>query len=204
MMAQREIYEKRAEIMTKRLLSRIYSLEAKALEARQDAKKSMQKLNKNVNWDETLNKLKEERENLNDRYQELIKASEKNWNEMYERFGEYTDRLNSLREDYTELSSDWLRILNDRISHLEKMANESGENIGGYFNKQVGSLKDQVNKLENQWTGIQNQTTQQWKDFRHDVDQELNAIRTTISNLYNHFGKSGKDQRAETEKKEEQ
>lgn len=196
-MTQREIYEKRAEIMTKRLLSRIYALEAKALETRQDASKSMKKLNKNVNWDETLNKLKEERENLNKRYQELIKASEKNWNQMYERFGEYTDRLNSLREDYSELSSDWLRILNDRISHLDKMANESGEAIGGYFNQQVSSLKGQANKLEDQWMGIQNQTTQQWKDFRQDVDQDLNAIRTTISNLYNHFGKSGKDQQEE-------
>jgi len=202
-MAQREIYEKRAEIMTKRLLSRIYALEAKALETRQDARKSMQKLNESVNWDDTLNKLKEERENLNNRYQELIKASEKNWNEVYERFGEYTDRLNSLREDYSELSSDWLRILNDRVSHLEKMANESGEAIGGYFNKQVTSLKGEVGKLEDRWSGIQNQTTQQWKDFREDVDQELKTIRTTISNLYGHFRKGGKQQ-AEPKKEQEE
>jgi len=203
MMAQREIYEKRAEIMTKRLLSRIYALEAKALETRQDARKSMQKLNENVNWDETLNRLKEERENLNKRYQELTRASEKNWNEMYERFGEYTDRLNSLREDYTELSSDWLRILNDRISHLEKMANESGETIGDYFNKQVSTVRGQVNKLEDRWSGLQNQTTRQWKDFRHDVDEELNTIRTTISNLYSHFRKSGNQQEEHKKSQEE-
>lgn len=186
-MERRKMYEQRAEIQTKKLLSQIYALEAKALEARQSAQKQVQKVNEQVGWDDYLNKLAKERENLNKKYRELIKASGKNWNELYIQFGEYTDRINELRQDYAQRSSDWLQSLRDRASHLEDMATQSGSSIGSYFNTQLTNLKDQVDNLEQRWSGFQNSTGKQWQDLRNEIDQELQTARTTLYNLYGHF-----------------
>ena len=194
------MYEQRAEIQTKKLLSQIYALEAKALEARQSAQKQVQKVNEQVGWDDYLNKLAKERENLNKKYQELIRASGKNWNELYMQFGEYTDRINELRQDYAQRSSDWLKSLRDRASHLEDMATQSGSAIGSYFNTQLTNLKDQVDNLEQRWSGFQSSTGKQWQDLRNEIDQELQTARTTLYNLYGHFrGESKKEKPPQAE-----
>ena len=198
---KRQIYEYRAEILTKRMLSRIYALEAKALEAKQNMQKEVQRTTENMTWDEYLDRLKKERENLQKQYQELIKASDSKWNAIYEQFSDYTDKLHEMRQDYADLSNDWLKNLNDRISHLEDMARQSGTNVGDFFTNQMGAVKDQVGRIEDKWSDFQNSTGQQWQDFKTGIDQELKTVRTTISNLYGHFrGQKEPDTEAESEK----
>ena len=203
MKTQREMYEKRAEITTKKLLSKIYALEAKALEARQNAQEAAHQAREQVNWEETLNKLSEEKENLNSKYRELIQSSEKNWQDVYGKFESYAEQVSNLREDFTERSSGWINSLNDQISQLQDMARESGKTLGGNFDRQMNQVKGQLDGVEQKLINIQNKTDQQWQGLKSDIDQELKTIRTNISNLYSHFRKQGKqDETSSTEKQE--
>ena len=203
MESKRAMYEHRAEILTKKMLSRIYALEAKALEAKLGMQKEVQRTTDKMTWDEYLERLSKERDNLNKKYQELIKASEKNWNDIYEQFGEYTDKLHEMRQDYADLSNDWLKNLYDRISNLEDMARHSGTAVGDFFDKQMGTVKDQVGHLENQWSRFHQATGNQWQDFKKNIDTELKTVRTTLSNLYGHLRKEKQpDAEAEPEKEE--
>lgn len=202
MRTQREMYEKRAEITTKKLLSRIYALEAKALEARQNAQKAAKKASDQVNWEDTLNKLSEERDNLNRKYQELIQSSENNWNDLYEKFESYAEQVSNLREDFTERSSGWIESLNEQIYYLQHMARDSGKKLGSNFDRQMNQLKGQLDGVEQKLTDMQNKTDQQWQGLKNDIDQELKTIRTTLSNLYGHFRKQ--DQQDETSSAEKQ
>ena len=200
---QREMYEKRAEITTKKLLSKIYALEAKALEARQNTQEKAKKASEQGNWEETLNKLSEERENLNKKYQELIQSSQKNWNDLYEKFESYAGQVSNLREDFTERSSGWIDSLNDQISHLQDLARESGQTLGSSFDRQMSQLKGQLDGVEQQLTDMQSKSDQQWQGLKNDIDQELKTIRSTLSNLYGHFRKQGQqDNRSSAEKQE--
>jgi len=203
MRTQREMYEKRAEITTKKLLSKIYAMEAKALEAKQNTQEKAKKASEQVNWEETLNKLSEERENLNKKYQELIQSTQKNWNDLYEQFESYAGQVSNLREDFTERSSGWIDSLNDQISHLQDLARESGQTLGSSFDRQMSQLKGQLDGVEQKLTDIQSKSDQQWQGFKNDIDQELKTIRSTLSNLYGHFSKQGQqDNRSSAEKQE--
>jgi len=197
------MYEKRAEITTKKLLSKIYALEARALEARQNAQEAARKATDKVNWEDTLQKLSEERENLNKKYQELINSSEKNWNELYEKFESYAEQVSNLREEFTERSSGWINSLNDQIMHLQDMARQSGQTLGSNFDRQLNQLKEQIDGVEQNLAGMQNKTDQRWQGVKKDIDQELKTIRATLSNLYGHFRKQDRpDETSSAEKQD--
>ena len=195
MSEERQTYEKRAEILTKKIMSKIYALEYKALETKLNAEQGITKLDSKLeDMEQQLNQLKEERETLNRKYEEMIKASQEKWQEVSGNFEEYLNQVSLGKQDFAERAQDWINDFNARISDLEEKARNSSGEIRDQVLSQVENLKAQRNRMQERVTELQKTSGERWKNIRDGLDDGLKTMKDSINNLYKNFQSSGEQQ----------
>jgi len=197
---QRKVYEKRAEILTKKLLSKIYALEYKTLEAKMNAEEGLNNLGDQMgDIDAKLNSLKEEREALETNYRSMLEASEAKWKEISQKFEDYVEKISAEKQDFYERAQDWLNNFGSRISDLETKAKSSSGDVRGKVMDQVENLKQQRSKLEHNLGELSKESGEQWNNLKNGVDEGLKGMKSTINKVYASFQQSGEPKK-ETEK----
>ena len=197
---KREIYEKRSEILTKKLLSKIYALEASYLESRMNARKNMDQVNEQFsNWEKQLTDLSNEREKLNQLYQNMLSASKEKWNEASAAFEEYAEKVNAEKQSFYERTQGWLDDMGAWINDLEDRSRKSSGQLRDQVLSQVEYLKKQQDNLRQKARELQKSTGENWEKVTTNISNEVKAMRTSITNAYQHFSPSGKREKGTTE-----
>lgn len=184
---ERKSYEQRAEIIAKKLLSKIYALESKALEAKMDAIQNQDKLEKQVE------ELASQRKELETKYYDLVHASDSQWQNVSEDFETLINQINSDKQYFYEKAQGWLNDMNNKISDLEEKARNSSQEIQESVQHQLKSLREQREQLQKNLVDMQQESGERWKGFRDGLDEGLNSMKTTISKIYNYFQKPRED-----------
>ena len=197
---KREIYEKRSEILTKKLLSKIYALEASYLESRMNARKSMDEINEKVgDWEKQMKDLSNEREKLNQLYQNMINASKDKWDEASAAFESYAEKVNAEKQNFYERTQGWLNDMGAWINDLEDRAMKSSGQLREQLMNQVEYLKKEQDNLRKKAKEVQKTTGENWEKVTTNINNEVKSMRTSITNAYQHFFPSGKDEKGTSE-----
>jgi Na+/phosphate symporter len=199
---KRKIYEKRSEILTKRLLSRIYALEADALESKMKAGKDLDQISDQVsnygNHLQTLSKdkLTKERERLNQLYQDMVDASGSKWEEASAAFEAYADKIGQEKLSFYERTQGWLNDLGTWITDLEDRTKQSSGQLRDQLSSQVDYLKRQQASLWARIGEMPKITGENLEKVSSGINQELNSMRSTVAKAYHQlisFGDKEKD-----------
>ncbi len=197
---KREIYEKRSEILTKKLLSKMYDMEANYLEAKMNARKNLDEINKELsNWEEQIKNLDEEKEKLNSLYQNMIDSSQEKWNEAATAFEEYAEKVNAEKQNFYERTQGWLNDLGAWITDLEDRAKQSSGQLRDQLFNQVDYLKKQQENLRNKAGDLQKSTGENWDKISTNISNEVNTMKSTITKAYQQFFPSGKREKGTSE-----
>ena len=93
---ERKNYEQKAAIITKRMMSKLYALEAKALEAKMNTSENIDKL------DHELEDIAKQRKELEAKYQDLVSASNTQWRNLSNEFEELVNKISADKQDFYE------------------------------------------------------------------------------------------------------
>jgi len=189
---ERKSYEQRAEIIAKKLLSKIYALESKALEAKMDALQNQDKLEKQAE------DLAQQRKELENKYYDLVHASDSQWQNVSEDFEALINQVNSDKQHFYEKAQGWLNEMNTRIADLEEKARNSSYEIRGSVQHQLKGLREQRERLQKNLVDMQQESGERWKSFREGLDEGLHSMRNTINKVYNYFQKPREDTSSES------
>jgi len=188
---QRTVYEKRAEILTKKILSKIYALEYKTLEAKMNAEEGLNNLGDQTgDLNTKLKKLKEEREELEKNYRSMLEASEEEWKKVSQQYEDFIDKISKDKQDFYERAQDWLNSFGSRITDLESKAKNSSADVREKILNQVETLKQQRAKLENNLGELSKESGDQWSNLKTSVDEGLKGMKSTINRIYSSFQQS--------------
>ena len=187
---KRKIYEKRSEILTKRLLSKIYSVEADYLESKMKAGKNMDKLTEQMSHYEKHLKnlsretLREEKEKLNQLYQNMVDASGDKWEEASAAFEAYAEKISSENQSFYERTQGWLNDLGTWITDLEDRTKQSSGQFRDQILHQVDYLKKQQAGLWTKVGEIPKATGENWDKMTTNINNEVKTMRSTINKVY--------------------
>ncbi|MGM0530772.1 MAG: hypothetical protein ACQER7_05425 [Bacteroidota bacterium] len=184
---ERKNYEQKAELITKRMMSKLYALEAKALEARMNTTENIDKL------DKELEDIARKRKNLETKYQDLVNAGKSQWQNLYTDFEELVNQINADKHDFYEKAQGWLNDFNEKIADLEEKARNSSQELREKTQHQLEYLKDQREKLQSSLMDMQKESGHRWHQFRDKVDAGLSSMTNSINKLYQNFQKRRED-----------
>jgi predicted nucleic acid-binding Zn-ribbon protein len=189
--SERKSYEQKAEVITKKLLSRLYALETRSLQARMQAEENINKLNKE------LGDLASQREELEKKYYDLAHASETQWKNVSEEFENLVNQINIDKQAFYEKAQTWLNDLNQKIADLEEKARHSGQEFRESTQPQLEYLRDQRVRLQSTLADLRKESGGRWQEIRSKIDEGLQNMSTGINNLYQNFQKRRQDYSAE-------
>jgi len=189
---ERKSYEQRAEIIAKKLLSKIYALESKALEAKMDAIQNQDKLEKQVE------DLSQQRKELENKYYDLVHASDSQWQNVSEDFETLINQINTDKQHFYEKAQGWLNDMNSKIGDLEEKARYSSQDIREGVQHQLKSLREQRERMQKNLVDMQQESGERWKSFRDGLDEGMNSMKTTINKVYNYFQRPSGDTSSES------
>lgn len=200
-------YEKRSEILSKRLLSKMYALEANYMESRLSADESLDQINEQVTaWEQQLknlseNTLKKERENLNQLYLSVISASKEERENTAAALEQYLEKINGKKKDFYTSTQRWLNDFGSWITDLEDKAKTSSGQLNRQLNNQVKYLKSQQSKLLKNYDDLQKSTGENWEKLSTGISSELNTMKASVNKVYHHFFPSGNREKKTPETK---
>jgi len=206
---KRKIYEKRSEILTKRLLSRIYALEADYLESKMKTGENIDQINEQVsNYGDQLQnlskeKLSKEREKLDQLYRDMVDASGSKWEEASAAFEAYADKIGREKLSFYERTQGWLNDLGTWITDLEDRTRQSSGHVRDQLSNQVDHLKKQQTDLWARIGEIPKATGENWEKATTGINNELNSMRSTVTKAYHQLLSSGKKETDAKESKPE-
>ena len=134
-MKERNEYEVRAEIIVKQLKAKIYELEAKALEAKLNAKSGLKEL------EQKIKSLKDQREKLDNKFGELKNASMEKWGLIVSEFEEFLEIVNSDKHNFSEKAEIWINDFSVKIDELEDKAKNANEELKHKLKDQIENIK---------------------------------------------------------------
>jgi len=188
---ERKNYEQNAEIITKKMMSKLYELESKALEAKMNTEENIEKL------DKELENIAKQRKDLETKYQDLVNASSKQWRNLSNEFESLVNQINADKQDFYQRAQSWLNDFNEKIADLEEKARNSSQEIRDNTRQQLEYLKDQRERLQKSLMDMRKESDQRWHQVREKIDEGLNSMTTTINNLYQNFQKRREDYSAQ-------
>jgi len=189
---ERKSYEQRAEVIAKKLLSKIYALESKALEAKMDALQNRDKLEKQVE------DLVRQRKELEQKYYDLVHASDSQWRNVSEDFEALINQINTDRQQFYDKAQGWLNDMNVKIADLEEKARHSSHEIRDGIQEQLKGLREQRERLQKNLVDMQQESGERWKSFRDGLDEGLHSMKTAINRVYHYFQKPREDASSES------
>ncbi|MCF8336229.1 MAG: hypothetical protein K9H65_06475 [Bacteroidales bacterium] len=174
---ERKSYEQKAEIISKKMLSRLYDLESKALEAKMNTQENIDKL------DKELEDIAKQRKELETKYHDLVNSSNSQWQNLYNEFEEVVNQINADKQDFYEKAQGWLNDFNEKIAELEEKARNSSQELRGGTRQQLEYLKNQRERLQNSLMDMRKESGQRWQQFRDKIDEGLHSMTTSINKL---------------------
>lgn len=179
-MKQRKDYEIKAEIIVKQLKSKIYELEAKALEAKQNATSGMSDL------EEKIKTLANQREKLDSKFDELKNASEDKWDNLVAEFEEFLEIVNADKQDFTDKVEGWIGDLGDKIEELEQKAKLANEDIKLKIQEQITALKKHKINLETKLTEVKKSQGENWQKIKDGFEENLTKVKDSVNQALNY------------------
>ncbi len=176
-------YKKQAEIIQKRLMSRIYEMEAKALEAKMQAEDGL------GDMDKKLEQLSKQKEELDKKFKDLQKTSDEKWNEVVKDFEESVEVISQDKQTFTEIAENWFVDLDKKIKELEKKAEETNKDISADVKESIEVLKKDYKVSRKKLDEIQEKQSGNWETFRNDLDKGMNTLSDKAQELYKRFSK---------------
>jgi uncharacterized coiled-coil DUF342 family protein len=190
----RKIYERRAEIWTKKLLARIYDMEARAMETQLNVQKGLDKVNDQIDWDARVKKLAEERENLTGRFQDMINSSNEKWKEFSTSFENYFNQVTQNRMNITERATDWVNEANSWLNDWDERAKNYNLEMRNKFREQMDTLRSRRDQLNDKLSQIRTKGSEQVDNVGKSLEADINNIQSTITNLIQHYRKEDKSE----------
>jgi hypothetical protein len=184
---RRKYYEKRAEIMTKKLLSKIYSMEASAMETQLNLKKGVDKVNDKIDWQKRVEQLSEERENLNQRYQQMLEASNEKWQEFSTSFENYFNQVNQKRRDTAERANDWIEEANSWVNDMEGRVVHHSNQFSQQAREQLENLKAQRTQLSEKLSNFRSASSERMENMRSDLENEIKNLQKSINGVIENY-----------------
>lgn len=181
---KRKYYEQRSEVLVKKMLSKIYELEAKALEAKMNTSEDLKDLSSQIT------ELKNHREKLQEKYSQMLNASEEKWDEIATQFENYLEEIRPDKSEFYNRAQNWLNDFSKKISDLEDKAKKSNDDMRQKIMQQVNQLKDQKNKMQQTLSEMHDERDETWHNIKEGIDDGLTTMKTSINKLYQQFKKS--------------
>lgn len=188
---ERKNYEQRAEVITKKLMSKLYALESKALEAKMNTVQNIDKL------EEELKNLEKHRKELETKYYDLVHSSDSQWRNISTDFEQMVNQINIDKQDFYEKTQGWLNDFNEKISDLEEKARNSTQDMKQNTQQQLDYLRNQRERLQNTLIDMRKESGDQWQHFRENIDEGLQGMTSGINKLYQKFQRRREDYSAQ-------
>lgn len=176
-------YKKQAEIIQKRLMARIYEMEAKALEAKSQAEDGL------GDMDKKLEQLSKQKDELEKKFTDLQKASDDKWDQVVKDFEGSVDVINEDKQTFMEIAENWFADLDKKIRDLEKKAEETNKDISADVKESIEVLKRDYQVSREKLEEIQKKQSGNWQTFRSDLDKGMNTLNDKAQELYKRFSK---------------
>lgn len=157
-----------------------------------DAVQNQDKLEKQVQ------QLASQREDLEKKYNDMINATDEDWQGVSQDFETVINNINSDKQYFYERAQGWLNDMSTRISDLEEKARHSSQEIRESVQQQVSGLREQREKLQKNLVDMQQESGERWKSFRDGLDEGLNSMRTSINKVYKYFNRPKEDSSPES------
>jgi predicted nucleic acid-binding Zn-ribbon protein len=180
---ERKDYEIRAEIIVKKLLSRIYNMEAKALEARLNAEGGMKEV------DEKLESLKKQREELEHKFSELKQAGKDKWESLMADFEEFLAYVDADKQEFYEKVELWIQEATEKIDDLEEKANHASEDLKVKINDQVEQIKKYKQSLEVKFADLKKTQDGNWQKMKEGLEEGLTVVKDSINKAFDYMRK---------------
>ncbi len=186
---RRNYYEKRAEIMTKKMLSKLYSLEASAMETRLNVQKGIDKVNDKVDWQSRIEQLSKERENLNQRYEQMLEASNEKWQEFATSFENYFNQVNQNRRDAAERANDWIEEANSWVNDVEGRVVQYNDQFNQQARDQLENLKKQRSQLNEKLDNFRSAGSERMENMRSDLENQISNLQNALNTIIQSYRK---------------
>jgi hypothetical protein len=180
---ERKDYEMRAEIIVKQLLSKIYELEAKALETKLHAEKSIKEV------DERLDSLKKQREELEQKFARLKNAGQDQWESLVMEFEEFLAEVNNDKQVFYEKAELWIRDATKKIDELEEKAKYASKDLKVKINEQVEHIKKYKQSLEEKFADLKKSQGGNWHKMKDGIEEGLNKVKDSIDKAFDYMRK---------------
>ncbi|MEA2106125.1 MAG: hypothetical protein U9P82_05325 [Bacteroidota bacterium] len=180
---ERKDYEIRAEIIVKQLLSKIYELEAKALETKLNAEKNMKEV------DERLDSLKKQREELEQKFDQLKKAGQDKWESLVMEFEEFLAEVNNDKQVFYEKAELWIQDATKKIDELEEKAKHASEDLKVKINDQIEHIKEYKQSLEKKFADMKKSQDGNWHKMKDGIEEGLTKVKDSIDKAFDYMRK---------------
>jgi hypothetical protein len=182
-MKERKDYEIKAEIIVKQLKAKIYELEAKALEAKMNADSGMSDLEENIN------RLANQREKLDAKYDELKNASNDKWEALVSEFEEFLEIVNADKQDFSDKVEGWIVSLGEKIEELEQKAKLANEDIKLKMQEQITALKKHKINLEGKLNEVKKSQDENWQKIKDGFEENLTKVKDSVNQAISYIKK---------------
>ena len=182
-MKTRNEYETRAEIIVKQLKAKIYELEAKAIEAKLNAKSGLGELDKKIK------SLKNQREKLDQKFDELKNASKEKWSIFVSEFEEFIEIVNTDKQSFSEKAEIWIEDFSVNIDELEDIAKHANEEIKVKIKEQVENIKKHKGTLEEKLTELKESQDDNWQKLKDGFEENQHKVKDSIKKAFDYFKK---------------
>ncbi|MFO8233912.1 MAG: hypothetical protein R6U04_00715 [Bacteroidales bacterium] len=185
---KRQIYEKKSEVMLKRLLSKFYSLEADYLVKKMNAQKKLNKISDNIpSGEEQIKKLRDKQKKLTNLYQGMMASSQEAWKETISSVEQSAEKMNEEKQNISERTQEWLNNLGEWITDLEKRTEHTSGQVREQLRTQVDQLKDHQANLQGKLKELRETTGENWEKITTSIDDEVNTMTASIDKVYQHL-----------------
>lgn len=180
-MKERNDYEIRAEIIVNQLKSKIYKLEAKAMEAKLNAKSGIGDLEKEIQ------SLQNQRDQLDQKFNELKSAGKDRWELLVSEFEKFLETINADKQDFMEKSESWLHEVNEKIDELEEKAKTANDELKEKIKEQIENLKEHKDHLEKKMNEFKESQNENLESIKHSFEESLKVAKDAIKKAFDYI-----------------
>src|SRR6056297_870779 len=171
---ERKDYEIRAEIIVKKLLSKIYDMEAKVLETELSAQSSKKDV------EEKMESLQNQREELEHKFKELKNAGKDKWDSLVMEFEEFLAKVNNDKQAFYEKAELWIQDAAKKIDELEEKAKHASDDLRVKINEQVEHIKKYKQSLEEKFADMKKSQDGNWYKMKDGIEEGLTKVKDSI------------------------
>src|SRR6056297_683195 len=180
---ERKDYEIRAEIIVKKLQSKIYDMEAKVLETELSAQNSKKDV------EGKLESLQKQREELEHKFNELKNAGKDKWDSLVIDFEEFLAHVNADKQDFYEKAELWIQDATNKIDELEEKANHASNDLKVKIDEQIINIKSYKRSLEEKLAELKESQDENWHNMKEGFEEGLTKVKDSINKAYDYMRK---------------